>query len=43
MTRTIQIDDEVLMITWTEQDGRVTLGEMRIVPTLVYRNFIRTT
>lgn len=38
MTRCTQVFDEVLAMTWTERDGRVTLGDMRIVPVEVYNN-----
>lgn len=38
MTRCIQIGKEVLMMTWTEADGKVTLGKMRVVPSVIYEN-----
>lgn len=34
----MQIGKEVLVMTWTENDNRVTLGEMRIVPSVLYDN-----
>ncbi len=38
MIRCIQLDNEVLAMSWQEKDGRVTLGDMRIVPMVVYTN-----
>lgn len=38
MIRCIQLGNEVLAMSWQEKDGRVKLGEMRIVPMVVYNN-----
>ena len=38
MIRCMQIGREVLVMTGKESDGKISLGEMRIVPLVIYRN-----
>ena len=38
MIRWMQIGDEVIVMTGEERDGKVTLGEMRIMPVVIYNN-----
>ena len=38
MIRLMQIDDEVIVMTGVEHDGKLTLGEMRIIPLVIYNN-----
>ena len=38
MIRWMQIGDEVIVMTGEERDGKVTLGEMRVIPLVVYNN-----
>ena len=38
MMRCMQIGQEVLVMTGKESDGKISLGEMRIVPLVVYHN-----
>lgn len=38
MIRNLQMGNEVLVMTWQEHDGKVTLGDMRIVPLVIYDN-----
>lgn len=38
MIRCVQIGNEVLAMTWKEHGGKVTLGEMRIIPLVIYNN-----
>ena len=38
MIRWMQIGDEVIVMTGVEHDGKVTLGEMRIIPLVIYNN-----
>ena len=38
MIRWMQIGDEVIVMTGEEHDGKVTLGEMRVIPVVIYNN-----
>lgn len=38
MIRWMQIGDEVIVMTGEERDGKVKLGEMRVIPLVVYNN-----
>lgn len=38
MIRWMQIGDEVILMTGVECDGKVKLGEMRIIPLVIYNN-----
>ena len=38
MIRCVQIGNEVLAMTWKEHGGKVTIGEMRIIPLVMYEN-----
>ena len=38
MIRCIQLGNEVLALGWQERDGKVVLGEMRVVPLVIYSN-----
>lgn len=41
MTRAIQIGKEVLVMNWTESGGKVTLGKMSVVPSVIYENYLK--
>lgn len=38
MIRWMQIDDEVIVMTGVEHDGKLKLGEMRVIPLVIYNN-----
>jgi hypothetical protein len=41
MTRTIQIGTEVVVMNWTEANGKITLGKMSVVPSVIYKNYLK--
>lgn len=36
MIRCVQIGEEVMVMTWKEDAGRVTSMEMRVIPSILY-------
>lgn len=41
MTKAIRIGKEVVVLAYTERDGKVTLGELRAFPVGVWKNICR--
>jgi hypothetical protein len=41
MTKAIQIGKEVVVLAYTERDGKVTVGGMRVLPLGVWKNLCR--